>query len=79
MLYESMNTAQYWCRAFVQEMSDMSSPQFDAAAIGTARHLPVESAMPGTTLQLIKLKTFDSGGVLYGTVCALPPALLPGT
>ncbi|CAL8466555.1 g6091 [Coccomyxa elongata] len=54
-------------RAFVREMSDVTSPQFDPAALGIANYLPVESAMPGTTLQLIALNTFDSGGVLYDT------------
>ncbi len=49
-------------------MSDVTSPQFDPAAMGIASHLPVESAMPGTTLQLIALNTFDSGGVLYGAL-----------
>ena len=53
-------------RAFVQEMSKFSSAQFDPAAIGTAKRLPVESAMPGTTLELIPLQAFDSGGLLYG-------------
>ncbi len=57
-------------RAFVKEMSSIGSAQFDPAAIGTARHLPTESAMPGTTLQLIPLKAFDTGGLLYGA----PPA-----
>lgn len=47
-------------------MSNFSSPQFDAAAVAPAKHLPVESAMPGTTLQLIPLNAFDSGGLLYG-------------
>ncbi|KAK9916297.1 hypothetical protein WJX75_001022 [Coccomyxa subellipsoidea] len=54
-------------RAFVKEMSDVTSTQFDPAALGVAGHLPVESAMPGTTLQLIALDTFESGGILYDT------------
>ena len=54
------------CRAFVKEMSSSSSSQFDAAAVSTGRHLPVESAMPGTTLQIIPLEAFQSGGTLYG-------------
>ena len=54
------------CRAFVKEMSSFSSAQFDAAAVSTGRHLPVESAMPGTTLQIIPLEAFQSGGTLYG-------------
>eukprot|EP00878_Enallax_costatus_P042888 GHUV01050395.1.p1 GENE.GHUV01050395.1~~GHUV01050395.1.p1 ORF type:complete len:111 (+),score=8.13 GHUV01050395.1:138-470(+) len=36
--------------------------------MSTSRYLPVESAMPGTTLGLIALKAFDSGGTLYGTL-----------
>ncbi|EIE26295.1 hypothetical protein COCSUDRAFT_26953 [Coccomyxa subellipsoidea C-169] len=36
-------------------------------AIGIAGHLPVESAMPGTTLQLIALNTFEAGGTLFDT------------
>ncbi|CAK0756494.1 hypothetical protein CVIRNUC_002460 [Coccomyxa viridis] len=54
-------------RAFVKEMSSFSSSQFDAAAVSTGRHLPVESAMPGTTLQIIPLEAFQSGGTLYDT------------
>ena len=54
------------CRAFVKEMSSFSSSQFDAAAVSTGRHLPVESDMPGTTLQIIPLEAFESGGTLYG-------------
>ena len=54
------------CRAFVKEMSSFGSSQFDAAAVSTGRHLPVESAMPGTTLQIIPLEAFESGGTLYG-------------
>ncbi|BDA41159.1 probable nitric oxide-associated protein 1 at N-terminal half [Coccomyxa sp. Obi] len=54
-------------RAFVKDMSDVTSPQFDPAALGIANYLPVESAMPGTTLQLIALNTYESGGVLYDT------------
>ena len=50
----------------MKEMSNFSSAQFDAAAVSTGRHLPVESAMPGTTLQIIPLQAFESGGVLYG-------------
>ena len=47
-------------------MSNFTSAQFDAAAVSRAKHLPVESAMPGTTLQIIPLEAFESGGVLYG-------------
>lgn len=58
-------------RAFVKEMSDVTSTQFDPAALGVAGHLPVESAMPGTTLQLIALDPFESGGILYGALVHL--------
>lgn len=54
-------------------MSNFSSAQFDAAAVSTGRHLPVESAMPGTTLQIIPLQAFESGGVLYGRYPPLQP------
>ncbi len=49
----------------------MSSTQFDPAAIGIAGHLPVESAMPGTTLQLIALNTFEAGGTLFGALSCM--------
>lgn len=64
---QSANALKVRCRAFVKEMSSFGSTQFDAAAVSTGRHLPVESAMPGTTLQIIPLEAFESGGVLYGT------------
>eukprot|EP00884_Botryococcus_braunii_P017452 jgi/Botrbrau1/4390/Bobra.105_2s0036.1 len=54
-------------RAIVREMSDLGSQQFDAAAASVKRRLPVESAMPGTTLGLIPLRAFESGGTLYDT------------
>lgn len=54
-------------RAFVKEMADIGSRQFDPGAIQRARHLPVESAMPGTTLKCIPLDVFSGGGVLYDT------------
>ena len=44
----------------------MASSSFDPAAVAHSRHLPVESAMPGTTLQLIPLSTFSGNGALYG-------------
>ena len=44
----------------------LQSGNFDAAAALQSRRLPVESAMPGTTLGLIQLKSFESGGCLYG-------------
>ncbi|KAK9806106.1 hypothetical protein WJX72_001602 [[Myrmecia] bisecta] len=54
-------------RALIQEMSRMTSVHFDPAAVGSSKHLPVESAMPGTTLSMIPLQTFASGGELYDT------------
>lgn len=51
----------------MKEMSNMTSPQFDPAAASASKRLPVASAMPGTTLQLIPLQAFHSGGVLFGT------------
>ena len=56
----------FCCRAFVKEMSSFSSAHFDPAALSKGRHLPVESAMPGTTLQIIPLEAFEFGGLLYG-------------
>ena len=53
-------------RALVAEMSTMASSSFDPAAVAHSRHLPVESAMPGTTLQLIPLSAFSGNGALYG-------------
>lgn len=47
-------------------MSKFDGGNFDAAALGTARYLPVESPMPGTTLGLIPLRAFASGGTLFG-------------
>lgn len=46
----------------------LTGGNFDAAAMSTSRYLPVESAMPGTTLGLIALKAFETGGTLYGAV-----------
>lgn len=54
-------------RALVKEMASMKSRQFDPSAIQKSKRLPVESAMPGTTLKLIPLEVFSSGGVLYDT------------
>lgn len=39
-----------------QEMSSLESVNYDAAASATGRFLPVESAMPGTTLGIIRLQ-----------------------
>lgn len=44
----------------------LTGGNFDAAAMSMSRYLPVESAMPGTTLGLIALKAFETGGTLYG-------------
>ncbi|KAI8474444.1 MAG: hypothetical protein J3K34DRAFT_518182 [Monoraphidium minutum] len=54
-------------RAVLREMSRFEGSNFDAAAMANSRYLPVESAMPGTTLGLIPLKAFESGGTLYDT------------
>ncbi|GLC36226.1 hypothetical protein PLESTB_001366400 [Pleodorina starrii] len=49
-------------RAMLKEMA-----RTDPAAIGTGKYLPVESAMPGTTLGLIPLRAFSGGGILFDT------------
>eukprot|EP00879_Flechtneria_rotunda_P017821 GHRR01018680.1.p1 GENE.GHRR01018680.1~~GHRR01018680.1.p1 ORF type:complete len:565 (+),score=194.15 GHRR01018680.1:1522-3216(+) len=54
-------------RAMLNEMSSFTGGNFDAAALATSRFLPVESAMPGTTLGLIPLQAFETGGTLYDT------------
>ena len=54
-------------RALVKDMSSMKSRQYDPLAPGRSKHLPVESAMPGTTLRTIPLEVFSSGGTLYDT------------
>lgn len=54
-------------RAFVKEMSSMTSKQFDPLAVKKAKRLPVESSMPGTTLSSIPLEVFQSGEILYDT------------
>ena len=54
-------------RALVEEMRDVSGPQFDAAAAGVARRLPVASAVPGTTLGRIARAGFSAGGGLVDT------------
>ena len=56
----------------MQEMSSVTSLNFDPIAASSARRLPVESAMPGTTLRIIPLRAFGSGSALYG-------ALFPST
>jgi nitric-oxide synthase len=54
-------------RAVLREMSTGEGGNFDAAALAHGARLPVESAMPGTTLGLIALRAFESGGTLYDT------------
>eukprot|EP00469_Lotharella_globosa_P013348 CAMPEP_0167777460 /NCGR_PEP_ID=MMETSP0111_2-20121227/3716_1 /TAXON_ID=91324 /ORGANISM="Lotharella globosa, Strain CCCM811" /LENGTH=314 /DNA_ID=CAMNT_0007667667 /DNA_START=188 /DNA_END=1132 /DNA_ORIENTATION=+ len=54
-------------RALIKEMSDFESRAFDPAAHMQGRFLPVESAVPGTTLGIIPLQAFESGGTLYDT------------
>jgi nitric-oxide synthase, plant len=54
-------------RRMVKEMGNMTSKHFDAKATLVGKQLPVESAMPGTTLALVKLGAFSSGGTLYDT------------
>lgn len=53
-------------RAMLKEMSKFEGGNYDAAAMAHSKYLPVESAMPGTTLGLIPLQAFETGGVLYG-------------
>eukprot|EP00887_Chlorella_sp_A99_P005985 scaffold27.g5985.t1 len=54
-------------RALVRDMASITSRQFDPRAAQRGKYLPVESAMPGTTLQLIPMDVFASGGVLVDT------------
>lgn len=54
-------------RRMLKEMANMTSRHFDAKATQVGRRLPVESAMPGTTLGFVKLGAFSSGGALYDT------------
>lgn len=54
-------------RRMLKEMTNMASRHFDAKATQVGRRLPVESAMPGTTLGFVKLGAFSSGGALYDT------------
>ena len=44
----------------------MNSKCFQPTAKAQSRRLPVESAMPGTTLQTIELKAFATTGSLFG-------------
>lgn len=43
-------------RAMLREMSKFESANYDAAAQSNGKYLPVESAMPGTTLGFIALQ-----------------------
>jgi hypothetical protein len=59
-------------RAMLQDMGKFESSNFDPAAMSNGRYLPVVSAMPGTTLGIIPLQAFASGGTLYGEQCHAP-------
>ncbi len=48
-------------RAFVKETKVATSPHFDPAAAAVGRRLPLEAALPGTTLARIPLRAFASG------------------
>ncbi|CAD7697733.1 unnamed protein product [Ostreobium quekettii] len=54
-------------RALLQEMRAFVSTSFDPAARSFGRFLPTESEMPGTTLGIIPLQAFSTGGTLYDT------------
>ena len=54
-------------RRMLKEMANMTSRHFGAKATLVGKKLPVESAMPGTTLGLLQLGAFSSGGSLYDT------------
>lgn len=54
-------------RRMLKEMGSVQSRHFDACAQQIKRQLPVESAMPGTTLGRVPLAAFSSGGTLYDT------------
>ncbi|GAB5356331.1 hypothetical protein AAMO2058_000281500 [Amorphochlora amoebiformis] len=51
----------------INEMSDFTSRAYDPAAYNQGRFLPVESTVPGTTLGVIPLKAFETGGTLFDT------------
>lgn len=60
----------------------MGSRSFDPGALGAGRRLPTASGIPGTTLGLIRLPVFASGGCLVDTPGVhlhhrLPHALRP--
>ncbi|KAG1679418.1 hypothetical protein FOA52_007709 [Chlamydomonas sp. UWO 241] len=54
-------------RAMLRDMGKFDGDNFDPAAMANGRFLPVESAMPGTTLGIIPLQAFATGGTLYDT------------
>jgi hypothetical protein len=54
-------------RRILQEMSSFGSRHYDAQASVAKRRMPMESAMPGTTLGMIRLAAFSSGGALFDT------------
>jgi hypothetical protein len=54
-------------RRMMKEMSRVGSRHFDFQAARMHGMLPVESAMPGTTLGLVRLAAFTSGGALFDT------------
>ena len=53
-------------RSLLNEMSSLRSANYDIGA-AQIRHKPVESEMPGTTLGVIPLEAFETGGYLYDT------------
>ena len=61
-------------------MSQGNTRYFQAPAKAQSKQLPMESAMPGTTLSTIQLQAFSSGGALYGEGIsfALPQSTLAG-
>ena len=58
------------CFPLLRDMSKMGSRQFDPMALTRGRFLPVESAMPGTTLELIPMEVRCACGAV-STVAAL--------
>ncbi|CAG9465946.1 unnamed protein product [Pedinophyceae sp. YPF-701] len=52
-------------RAMLVDLASFHSRNFDANAIGATKNVPMESPMPGTTLSLIPIRAFSSGGVLF--------------
>ncbi|GMH44225.1 hypothetical protein BSKO_12159 [Bryopsis sp. KO-2023] len=53
--------------ALLKEMQDFASVNFDLQAKSKSGFLPMESAMPGTTLGIIQVDAFSNGGNLYDT------------